>query len=125
MRALVCHAYGPIESLKLEDVPEPRPAAGEIVVKVGAAGVDFALLMMAAHAVPPGAQIMAVAKGLLLALAVIAVLGIIVIELRAVVVDVALEAAIPAIAIIIIMSGSGLRQAKGQKSESADGQCER
>ena len=39
MRALVCHAYGPIESLKLEDVPKPEPAPGEILVKVGAAGI--------------------------------------------------------------------------------------
>jgi len=45
MRALVCHAYGPIESLKLEDVPKPAPAAGEILVKVGAAGVSFAALL--------------------------------------------------------------------------------
>jgi len=45
MRALVCHAYGPIESLKLEDVPKPEPAPGEILVKVGAAGVSFAALL--------------------------------------------------------------------------------
>ena len=45
MRALVCHAYGPIDSLKLEDVPTPRPAAGEVLVKVGAAGVSFAAML--------------------------------------------------------------------------------
>src|SRR4029079_4170332 len=45
MRALVCHAYGPIESLKIEDVPKPAPAAGEILVKVGAAGVSFAAML--------------------------------------------------------------------------------
>jgi len=45
MRALVCHAYGPIDSLKLEDVPEPAPAAGEVLVKVGAAGVSFAAML--------------------------------------------------------------------------------
>src|SRR5262249_35666717 len=45
MRALVCHAYGPIEGLKLEDVPKPTPAPGEILVKVGAAGVSFAALL--------------------------------------------------------------------------------
>jgi NADPH2:quinone reductase len=45
MRALVCHAYGPIDSLTLEDVPEPVPGAGEILVKVGAAGVSFAAML--------------------------------------------------------------------------------
>ena len=45
MRALVCHAYGPIDSLKIEDVPKPAPAAGEVLVKVGAAGVSFAAML--------------------------------------------------------------------------------
>ncbi len=45
MRALVLHAYGPIESLKLEDVPKPTPQAGEVLVKVGAAGVSFAAML--------------------------------------------------------------------------------
>jgi NADPH:quinone reductase len=45
MRALVCHAYGPIESLKLEDVPRPTPGPGEVLVKVGAAGVSFAAML--------------------------------------------------------------------------------
>jgi NADPH:quinone reductase len=45
MRALVCHAYGPIEGLKLEEVPRPEPGPGEILVKVGAAGVSFAALL--------------------------------------------------------------------------------
>ena len=38
MRALVCHAYGPIASLKLEDVPKPEPAAGEDVRRRGPRG---------------------------------------------------------------------------------------
>src|SRR5215472_11588212 len=42
MRALVCHAYGPIENLKIADLPIPEPKAGEILVRVGAAGVSFA-----------------------------------------------------------------------------------
>lgn len=45
MRALVCHAYGPIEGLKLEDVPQPKPRPGEVLVRVGAAGVSFAALL--------------------------------------------------------------------------------
>src|SRR5208337_1768203 len=96
-----------------------------IAVKVGAAGVDLTLLVVAAHAEPPGAERMAVAKRLLFALAVIAMLGIIAIELRAVVVDVAFKAAIAAIAVVIIVGGSGLRQDKRQKSRSTDGQREK
>jgi NADPH2:quinone reductase len=45
MRALVCHDYGPIEGLKIEEVAQPRPAAGEVLVRVGAAGVSFAALL--------------------------------------------------------------------------------
>src|SRR5690242_20212439 len=45
MRALVCHAYGPIESLKIEDEPTPEPKAGEILIRIGAAGVSFATML--------------------------------------------------------------------------------
>ena len=45
MRALVCEAYGPIESLKIMDMPRPAPAPGEVLVKVGAAGVSFAAML--------------------------------------------------------------------------------
>ncbi|SJZ72563.1 NADPH2:quinone reductase [Enhydrobacter aerosaccus] len=45
MRALVCHAYGPIENLKVEDRPVPEPRTGEILVRVGAAGVSFAAML--------------------------------------------------------------------------------
>jgi NADPH:quinone reductase len=45
MRALVCEAYGAIENLKIEDVPQPKPKAGEILVRVGAAGVSFAAML--------------------------------------------------------------------------------
>jgi NADPH2:quinone reductase len=45
MRALVCHAYGPVDSLRIEELPKPEPAAGEILVKVGAAGVSFATML--------------------------------------------------------------------------------
>jgi NADPH:quinone reductase len=45
MRALVCHAYGPIENLRIEDVPTPTPKEGEILIKVGAAGVSFAAML--------------------------------------------------------------------------------
>jgi NADPH2:quinone reductase len=45
MRALVCHAYGPVENLRIEELPKPEPAAGEILVRVGAAGVSFAAML--------------------------------------------------------------------------------
>ncbi len=45
MRALVCHGYGPIETLKVEDIPEPKPGPGEILLRVGAAGVSFAAML--------------------------------------------------------------------------------
>src|SRR5947207_11098846 len=45
MRALVCEAYGPVENLKIADLPVPEPKAGEILVRVGASGVSFAALL--------------------------------------------------------------------------------
>ncbi len=45
MRALVCHAYGPIDGLKIEDIARPEPKAREVLVRVGAAGVSFAALL--------------------------------------------------------------------------------
>jgi NADPH2:quinone reductase len=45
MRALVCHAYGPIEGLKVEEAPAPEPKAGEILIRVGAVGVSFATML--------------------------------------------------------------------------------
>jgi NADPH2:quinone reductase len=41
VKALLCKAYGPPESLVLEDVPSPVPAAGEILIATKAAGVNF------------------------------------------------------------------------------------
>jgi NADPH2:quinone reductase len=40
MKAIRVHATGGPEVLELEDVPEPAPAAGEVLVKVYAAGVN-------------------------------------------------------------------------------------
>jgi NADPH2:quinone reductase len=45
MRALVCHEYGPIENLKLEEVPPPALRPGHVRVAVRAAGVAFATLL--------------------------------------------------------------------------------
>lgn len=40
MRALVYDSYGPPETLRLEDVPQPRPATGEVLVRVHAASLN-------------------------------------------------------------------------------------
>ena len=41
MRAIRIHAFGGPEVLQFEEVPDPRPQAGEAVVRVEAAGVNF------------------------------------------------------------------------------------
>lgn len=46
MKAVLCKAYGPPDSLVLEDVPSPRPEAGQVVISVKAAGVNFPDLLM-------------------------------------------------------------------------------
>ena len=45
MRALVCEAYGSIENLRIVEMPIPEPKAGEVLIRVGAAGVSFAALL--------------------------------------------------------------------------------
>ncbi|MCX7961352.1 MAG: NADPH:quinone oxidoreductase family protein [Burkholderiales bacterium] len=41
MKAILCKQYGPPETLVIEELPSPRPAAGEAVVAVRAASVNF------------------------------------------------------------------------------------
>jgi NADPH2:quinone reductase len=41
MKALVCHAFGPVDTLSLDEIPDPRPVAGEVLVGVRACGVNF------------------------------------------------------------------------------------
>jgi len=41
MKAIRVHTPGGAEALRLEDVPEPKPEAGQAVVKIEAAGVNF------------------------------------------------------------------------------------
>ena len=41
MKALLCKQFGPPESLVLEDVPSPEAGAGEVVVSIKAASVNF------------------------------------------------------------------------------------
>ncbi|MGH8217291.1 MAG: NADPH:quinone oxidoreductase family protein [Steroidobacteraceae bacterium] len=46
MRAVVVHRFGPPEHITVEERPAPAPRAGEVVVQVRAAGVNFADLLM-------------------------------------------------------------------------------
>jgi NADPH2:quinone reductase len=41
VKALLCKQFGPPESLVLEDVPSPHAGAGEVVINVKAASVNF------------------------------------------------------------------------------------
>jgi NADPH:quinone reductase len=41
MKAVLCKSYGPPESLVVEDVASPIPGAGEVVISVKAASVNF------------------------------------------------------------------------------------
>jgi NADPH2:quinone reductase len=41
MKALICHAFGPIDQLRVEDMPDLVPGPGEVVLRVRAAGVNF------------------------------------------------------------------------------------
>lgn len=40
MKAIVVHQFGGPEMLKLEEVPTPKPAAGQVLVRIHAAGVN-------------------------------------------------------------------------------------
>ena len=48
MRALRCNIYGPPGGLVVEDVPDPSPGAGQVVVEVEAAGVNYPDVLIAA-----------------------------------------------------------------------------
>ena len=41
MKAIVCNELGPIENLRLQDVPTPKPKSDEILVAIKAAGVNY------------------------------------------------------------------------------------
>ncbi|WP_188964824.1 NADPH:quinone oxidoreductase family protein [Deinococcus aquiradiocola] len=41
MKAVRCHAWGEAESLTVETLPVPQPGAGEVLLRVRAAGVNF------------------------------------------------------------------------------------
>ncbi len=41
MKAIVCHEFGPLDDLTLDEVPVPEPAQGEVVIRTEAAGVNY------------------------------------------------------------------------------------
>jgi NADPH2:quinone reductase len=41
MKALLCEALGPAETLVIRDLPEPKPGPGEIAIRVRAAALNF------------------------------------------------------------------------------------
>ena len=42
MRAVRVHQFGPVDGLTVEEVPAPEPAAGEILIRTEAIGVNYA-----------------------------------------------------------------------------------
>lgn len=41
MKAIVSHAFAPLDELKYEDLPDPVPGENEVVIKIEAAGVNY------------------------------------------------------------------------------------
>jgi NADPH:quinone reductase len=41
MKALLCEAHGPPETLVVRDMPDPQPGPGEVLVRVHAAALNF------------------------------------------------------------------------------------
>ena len=48
MRALICRQWGPVEDLRVEDVPAPKPGEGEVLIDVAATCVNYADAIMVA-----------------------------------------------------------------------------
>src|SRR4030095_1196242 len=48
MRAVLCRAWGPVESLQLGDAPAPIPAEGDVMIAVRVAGINYADALMVA-----------------------------------------------------------------------------
>ncbi|RQH08962.1 NADPH:quinone oxidoreductase family protein [Paraburkholderia dinghuensis] len=55
MKALLCTAFGPIETLKIDEVPAPEPAAGQVRVRVKSASLNFpdALIVQGLYQMKP------------------------------------------------------------------------
>jgi NADPH2:quinone reductase len=48
MRAILCHAWGPVESLRLGDAPAPVPGDADVLIAVKATGINYADAIMVA-----------------------------------------------------------------------------
>lgn len=48
MRAILCHAWGPVEFLRLGDAPAPVPGDADVVIAVKATGINYADAIMVA-----------------------------------------------------------------------------
>lgn len=46
MKAVLCKAFGPPEELVLEEIPDPQPGPGEVLVDVHACGLNFPDVLM-------------------------------------------------------------------------------
>lgn len=46
MKAVVAHAFGSVEGLRVHDWPDPEPGPGEVIIDVMAAGVNFSDLLV-------------------------------------------------------------------------------
>jgi len=55
VKALLCREYGPIDRLKVEEIPSPKAGANEVVVEVKASSLNFpdALLVQGLYQVKP------------------------------------------------------------------------
>jgi len=55
MRAIVCDDFGPLDRLRLAEVPDPVPGPGDVLVDVAAAGVNFvdALFVQGRYQIKP------------------------------------------------------------------------
>ena len=55
MKAVVCQAFGPVEDLSVQQMPDPVPGADEVLIDVASVGVNFpdALLVRGLYQVKP------------------------------------------------------------------------
>ena len=55
MEAIVCSEFGPVENLSIQELPDPAPSAGEVLIHVNAVGVNFpdTLLVRGLYQVKP------------------------------------------------------------------------
>lgn len=55
MKALVCHAFGPIDQLTVEQIPAPLPGPAQVLIDVHAASINFpdALMVQGLYQIKP------------------------------------------------------------------------